>query len=208
MTEVRYINVDSLIGEAFGNAYSCVSASRRAKIDSYRFDKDKRLSLGAGLLLCSALDDAGLDADSEPTLSEYGKPYIDGLFYNLSHSGSLAVIAVSDGEVGVDVERIRTVDDLLIRRVCTDAEYRYLSSAADMPEAFFRFWTAKESVMKLYGCGLAMHPKSIEVDAGRCAKVNGERVYLHEYAVDGYGLTVASESDAFSPQLKEIKFRG
>ena len=53
------------------------------------------------------------------TYGEHGKPYLNGFCFNLSHSGTLAVLAVADGEVGVDVEKIAAASDKLICRVCT-----------------------------------------------------------------------------------------
>lgn len=46
----------NLDGERFRWLYDRVSAARRKSIDGYRFWKDKRLSLGAGVLLRVALD--------------------------------------------------------------------------------------------------------------------------------------------------------
>ena len=55
------MDVGELEDEAcFWRNYSSVSPARRAKIDSFRFMKDKRLSLGAGMLLARGLSDHGL----------------------------------------------------------------------------------------------------------------------------------------------------
>lgn len=66
----------------------------------------------------------------------HGKPRLeapaDELGFNLSHSGSLALVAVARREVGVDVERIR----------------------AKRPVDFYRRWADREARVKCLGTGL------------------------------------------------------
>lgn len=68
--------------------------------------------------------------------SRHGKPRLasagDELEFNLSHSGSLALVAVARREVGVDVERIR----------------------AKRPVDFYRRWADREARVKCLGTGL------------------------------------------------------
>ena len=68
--------------------------------------------------------------------NEHGKPRLaragDGLEFNLSHSGSLALVAVARREVGVDVEWIRT----------------------KRPVDFYRRWADREARVKCLGTGL------------------------------------------------------
>lgn len=92
-----------------------------------------------------------------------GKPMLQNgkLFFNVSHSRNTLVIAVSNTEVGVDIEYDRTVSERLRRYCLTDAEQ------ADTPvhndRAFLRIWTAKESYLKLYGTGLRQPMRSFSV---------------------------------------------
>ena len=77
-----------------------------------------------------------------------------------------------------------------------------LESAADKQELFYRFWTLKESVMKLNGegMGLALNKFCIclEKDKMIRAAVDGEiKPYdLREYALDGYRAALCAEADA------------
>ena len=95
----------------------------------------------------------------------------DSLHFSLSHSGDLALVALSRrAPVGVDCERIRELSDLtaLTRRVFAPAEReRWLRT----PEpgrlrAFFEQWTCKESVVKATGDGLAVALDRVEIDVG------------------------------------------
>ena len=96
----------------------------------------------------------------------HGKPAIvgqerDGLHFNLSHSGDLALVAVArGGEVGVDVERWDAeVEHLeLAERFFSPAERDALRALAGDPEAvvagFFAAWSRKEAYLKATGHGI------------------------------------------------------
>lgn len=81
-------------------------------------------------------------------LSSRGKPYFPGLphrRFSLSHSGGLALCALSDAPVGVDVEIVRPRRAGLPRRLLSAAE---LARFDGTWEDFYRVWTLKESWCK------------------------------------------------------------
>ena len=91
-----------------------------------------------------------------------GKPYLEGapLEFNLSHSGNVALVAVSwVRQVGVDVEQLRPLPDLdsLAARVCNEGERTSIMglAQADRERAFFALWTRKEALAKASGEGIA-----------------------------------------------------
>ncbi len=98
----------------------------------------------------------------------HGKPFVDGLHFNVSHSGDYALYAISpDLEVGVDVElpRIRRTD-ALARRFFAPGEQERLF-ALDEPAravAFFKLWTCKEAFLKATGEGLSRSLRSYEIN--------------------------------------------
>ena len=94
----------------------------------------------------------------------HGKPHLAGrpdLDFNLSHSGELALIAVTRGRrVGVDVERVRPRTDVLAiaRGSLSTREHQAIESLGTddaRRTAFFRCWTRKEAYLKGLGVGLA-----------------------------------------------------
>lgn len=96
---------------------------------------------------------------------EHGKPALAGapdtepIAFNLSHSHERALLAVSLGrEVGADIERENPGTNALgiASSYFFGPEFEAIRTA---PEAqrlatFFRFWAAKEAVLKAQGCGL------------------------------------------------------
>ena len=74
--------------------------------------------------------------------------------FSLSHSGALALCALSDAPVGADIERIRPRRPGLPAYALSGAEHeRYLALGGDWP-AFYTLWTEKESIVKYTGEGL------------------------------------------------------
>lgn len=101
-----------------------------------------------------------------------GKPHLAGapsnLAFNLSHSDELVAYAVAmDREVGIDVERLRPVPEMLaIAAFCFLAQERRFLTQLDEAErvnAFFRAWTRKEAWLKATGRGLPLGPRCVEV---------------------------------------------
>lgn len=103
------------------------------------------------------------------SLSEHGKPYLpdtdEPCFFNLSHSDAMAVLAVGDVPVGVDIERVGPLPEGVAETFFSADECAAL--AAVQPEerehAFYRCWTAKEAVLKALGTGLSLSGKSFTV---------------------------------------------
>lgn len=104
----------------------------------------------------------------------FGKPALEGLAgghqisFNLSHSGELALYALTSGpRVGVDVELVR--QNLEYAALLTDVfSPPERQAIAELPEelrceAFFRGWVCKEAYIKASGEGLSCPPVSVGV---------------------------------------------
>ena len=92
----------------------------------------------------------------------HGKPELAGggtVSFSLSHSESLAAVAVVEGaRIGVDVEieRPRARLDALAARVLAPEEYGEWLDAEppDRLRVFLQLWTAKEAYLKAIGAGI------------------------------------------------------
>lgn len=166
MTRVLCVSLSRLEEQAYSNLYRRASQSRREKADTLRQPEDKYRCLLGEALLRYAL---GTDAF---TLSqgEYGKPYaaeMPEIHFNISHSGPWVVLAISQREVGIDIEVIRPdiKTEKLARRHFTPGEQAYVFSGEEsqLADRFFRIWTAKESYLKYLGTGLSRSLQSVDV---------------------------------------------
>ena len=163
MTNLYLANTDQLADPAlFERLYQTVPHHRQEKIDAMKFPKGKQQCLGAWLLLMHGLKEAGIHArDIRLSYGPSGKPFLKDypeLFFNLSHSGSRVFCAVSDREVGCDVERIRPADLSVANRFFAPEERQTIANAPteEQNAMFFRIWTLKESFIKNVGQGLSM----------------------------------------------------
>lgn len=119
--------------------------------------------------------------------TEDGKPWFPSrpeLRFSLSHSGPLALVALSDRPVGVDIEQIRPRRAGLPRYALTAEELaRYEALGGDWP-AFYALWTRREAWCKYTGLGLQ---RSWGVAPGPAR--------YGAYAGDGWRAAVCGEED-------------
>jgi len=125
---------------------------------------DQRRSLAASLMLYKAMDDYNIPKDIEVSFNEWGKlmfPEEEMFYVNLSHSGDYAVCAVDSQEIGVDLEVVRACSDGVLRKIRNEFDAEEIDKILAMKDdneknhAFTRFWTKKESQVKLSGKGIA-----------------------------------------------------
>ena len=106
------------------------------------------------------------EIEAELGKREHGKPYLKRfpqIHLNISHSHGIAVCALSDYEVGIDVEKIAPFRTAVAGRILTEKEQEFLQmfDGAGREELFYRFWTLKESYLKLAGSGLTRDPREV-----------------------------------------------
>ena len=163
---------------------------RRHRALSCRFEPDKMRIVCAGYLLQTALKKAGIPAQEQIFAeNQWGKPYLKhhkDVHFSLSHSGAWAVCAVSDENVGVDVELPRCSMAVAKRFFCPE-ELEGMDSLDRYPQsdALNRLWTAKESFLKMLGKGLTLPLNSFAVRLGETAELVQDYTdlpyRLHEY---------------------------
>ena len=197
MIKVAYCNIENL---DLKKARSLVSQTRREKIDFYRFDKDKKLSAGAYLLLKKLLKEENI---TEPVFKtgKYGKAYISNhknIHFNMSHSGRMVLCAISNREVGCDVEICDPAIDLNIaRNYFFNGEYESIMNAENPCDEFFRYWVLKESYMKYTGLGFNLNLDSFEIiiDDEIHLKDDTENLKFSLFSVENYKIGIAGHYD-------------
>jgi 4'-phosphopantetheinyl transferase len=108
-------------------------------------------------------------AAGKPELS--GDSEKSGIRFNLSHSGELALLAVTQKlAVGVDVELVDakiTGEDIAVRFFAAGEASRLRAMPpAERADGFFACWTRKEAYIKALGEGLSVPLDSFEVAFG------------------------------------------
>lgn len=85
--------------------------------------------------------------------NEAGAPLPSGgIYWSISHKSTYVAAALAAAPIGVDLERIRPFSEGLIKKIAVADEWALDNSARQL--RFFRYWTAKEAVLKAVGVGL------------------------------------------------------
>ena len=194
MIKLAYCNVENL---DLRRGFKLVSEKRQEKIDFYRFEKDKKLSCGAYLLLKKLLHEENVIEPHFKT-EKYGKAYIsnyENIHFNLSHSGKMVLCAISDREVGADVEYIDSEIDLdIAKNYFYNSEYESIMNSENSPEEFFKYWVLKESYMKYTGLGMNLELDSFEIIIEDEIKLKNDNNNLkfNLFGIQDYKIGIAS----------------
>lgn len=161
MLNIYYLKLSDL--QSFDNhLLDCISDERKRKIESYRFASDKIRSLFSELLLRFILLKKVNLKNSELVFlkNPFGKPFLKkaSVYFNLSHSNDYIFCAISEKNIGLDIEKIGSVDIRLAERFFHPDEYQFLlnSPLHKQKELFYTYWTLKESYVKFLGTGLTI----------------------------------------------------
>jgi phosphopantetheinyl transferase len=93
-------------------------------------------------------------------------------FCSISHSGDIAVAAVSGGSVGVDIEVLRKLHSNMTDSIISPLEKKavqfFFADNFNLPEELLpvAVFTCKEAVLKAMGCGIAGGLLQVELGGG------------------------------------------
>jgi 4'-phosphopantetheinyl transferase len=151
---------------------ACLVGHEIARAERYVFERDRlAFVVGRGLLRQLLSRVTSMPPDQLKFVqNSFGKPSLpsQGVHFNLSHSSDIVLIAMAaDGELGVDVERIRHLENFvqISHDFFSPSEVRELRR---MPEsqaqsAFYACWTRKEAILKAEGVGLSLEMNRFDV---------------------------------------------
>jgi 4'-phosphopantetheinyl transferase len=77
---------------------------------------------------------------------------VEGCYWSLSHKPEYVAAVVSLRPAGIDIEKIRPFSERLWEKIADEKEKGLMDPG--LLQSFFRFWTAKEAVLKAGGAGL------------------------------------------------------
>jgi 4'-phosphopantetheinyl transferase len=218
MIDVYFVDVN-VSNDVIDAIAKLLTTAERARADRYRFFDDRRRSIVAraatrrfvGRYLST--DPAALVIDEE----KFGKPVLRGcdIEFNASHSGDLVALAVAkDTAVGIDVERRRKLTDTLAlsRRYFSAEEVAIVEHAADVGDAFFAIWTAKEAIVKASGKGIGtgdLHGFTVPFrDPQLRPVIDGWSVAALDPDRDGYYAAVAARDGRRQIAVQSITAEG
>lgn len=160
-------STDQPIDESTVMKYEALlSLSDQVKISRFHLWQDARLTLLGRCLLIKGLTQFGFSTDKIRQLefSRFKKPFLrDAPNFNISHSGKYVVCVISDNEIGVDIEEIKTLDIDDFKDHWTEDEWSRIVGSSKSLEQFYRYWTRKEAIIKADGRGMMIPLNKISV---------------------------------------------
>ena len=177
-----YCNFNLLLQshEIYQQFLSYLPYDRKQKTLRYRKETDRsNCVISYMLILYSAYRAFGI-VNPEIAETKYGKLYLvdyPEVHFNISHCSRGCVCAVSDYEIGVDIQDIRPISESVAEHCCCEAELQLLKESIDPTSAFVKMWTMKESYLKMKGRGITVDLRTVDTtkiqDKIKTFEING-----------------------------------
>lgn len=197
MMRLAWMNIDGLkLSEA---EIAGILEETNCELVDYIFDEDKtRHYMGVFLVKKIIKSIQNSPKVIQIQKNKYGKPYLaenNNLYFNISHSEKIVVCAISNTEIGIDIEKIREFPVEIRENIYTDNENKYIDISKDANKAGFKIWTVKESYLKYKGIGILHIDKMFEVvkDDKLVDKYDDCR-FMQVELNDGYITTICTEN--------------
>ena len=150
MTEVYVLDITNLELEKY---LKKLPSNFLDQVNKYKEDDQRRRSFFSWYLLYLKLVERKINVSNlKVEFNENGKPLIEGINFNISHSHNLVAVAISSHEVGIDLELVEEKDnERIAKKIMNEEEYqKYLKNK----EYFYKVWTKKEAYLKRKGLSL------------------------------------------------------
>lgn len=210
--EVYYFDIEPLRNKAtFEAQLEKITEGRLERIEKSQSTADKLRLMGSGLLI--NFIKTKYFVDSDVAVDKHGKPYFvnSDLKFNLSHSGRYVVAAVSDYEVGIDIQKKKADKHRIAEKNFLQGECAYINAGANDEERHQRFceiWTMKEAYLKNIGMGLRKPLNSFEImfrPEGPVIRNLTEYRYTQFMMNDKYIVSICRDINDEGFEISEVK---
>ncbi|MEO7216733.1 MAG: 4'-phosphopantetheinyl transferase superfamily protein [Gemmatimonadaceae bacterium] len=196
-----------------------LSAEERERARKFAAEEDRRRFIAArgGLRRILGRYTGADPAALSFVYGEFGKPELDpsftknGLRFNLSHAGDIALCAVTEGcEVGIDIEVVRSKLDVdqIAERFFSPEERRIVAEAPDKADTFVRIWVRKEAYLKGIGRGIGTDLTVVTVSPeGEVAPVEGPDQGEDEWIVREVPVPAGYRAAVATPGVLRLSMR-
>lgn len=162
------LDIKNLNTDTYNEFFNLLTENRKEYILSFKDEKRRMLSVAAEMLVKKAVSELYAIPVSDVILEKnaMGMPEIQNkdIKISISHSEDMAVCALDNLPIGIDIEKIREINLKSAERFCNHAELDYIYRAENQKTSVFRFfeiWTAKEAEYKRNG-GAIKEFKSVD----------------------------------------------
>lgn len=163
--KLYFIDITQTDSKQLKSWFEQMSIERKQAVNQMKIDNKKHLRIAADALCRKAISDFCGISPEKITFgyTEKGKPYAKVLpvHFSISHSGNIAVCAVSSHEIGIDIEKIRDINPRICEKFATEKEIEYINNSDN---GLFKIWTLKEAYFKCIGTGLGKDIKNVSFE--------------------------------------------
>lgn len=160
--ELFFCNITKISDTDFREWFENMDSERKEAVLRLKIVQKQKSSIAADRLCRSAISAfCGVSPDGIIfNKNKHGKPYAIGLpvHFNISHSGDMVICAVSEKEIGADIEKIRKINPRTAEKFAAPDELEYIRNSDN---GFFEIWTLKEAYFKCIGTGLNSDIKNV-----------------------------------------------
>lgn len=137
-----------------------------------------------------------IDPNIEIIFNKYNKPLVknhDNLYISLAHCNNNYVFAISNQEIGIDLEYKKTFKDKELKQL-----YNYILNNNEQLNFscdslnLLKSWTIKESFLKLIGIGIQTNLKKVNIVDNTVNLINHKTAYFEIIDNPEYYLAIAS----------------
>lgn len=125
--------------------------------------------------------------------NDAGKPYFEDLplCFSVSHSNNLICIAISNKNIGVDIQHKKKFKNHIAKHYFTSREKKTIGYPDIDINAFYKIWCSKEAVIKYLGTSLAKEIVNTEI------LIEDNKISCNPYSKLGFNLTEIKKNDAY-----------
>ncbi len=170
------------------------------RISEVTIEKSQKQKINAYYFLLQEIKKINNDYDI--SFDNYGKPYIanNPLYISLTHSDDYFAFAISSQEIGIDMEKER---DYSIEKL-KQLSQKYFLEKINNNKSFIKYWTVKESYLKLLGIGLRTSLKDVIIINDTVSLKKQKKAYYESIIINNYRLSFSTfEKDGYT--LIDIK---
>ena len=198
--------IDREISKENSNISEALSEREIEIYNSIKFDKRKRDWLAGRLAAKKAFIDyckknTGFKNTNITVLNNCNKaPYIfeyPELDISITHSNDLAIAAISNSLIGIDLEKISSGNPLIIKYFFSENESNLLKKESlhndKVSESIIRIWTRKEAVAKYLKLGMKINFKLLDTVNNFISfdRDSEKLVRIFSYKMGDYYLSIA-----------------
>lgn len=113
--------------------------------------------------------------------------------FNISYSGNYVVVVFNETEVGIDIEKINSIDKKELEYYASNFEKQTFTNKIE----YTKLWCLKESYLKYLGIGITNNLKNIEFikSGGKYTCKNNEKLYINVFQINKYYICAVIAND-------------